>query len=87
LTRLATEILTSMGISDSSILQTSRLDTLASTAFADFAPSCAIIGGILGQDILSALGRTEAPILNFLVFDGESAAADIYQLNVTPTTT
>ena len=56
---------------------------LARTAHADFAPSCAVLGGILGQDVLAALGGTEMPIANFLAFDGDTHAGDIYALGIT----
>lgn len=41
----------------------------------DFAPTCAVMGGLLGQSILNALGGREEPIANWLQLDsmeGES---------------
>lgn len=46
---------------------------LCATATADFSPSCAVVGGVLAQDILNALGGREAPLVNFFVFDGEQS--------------
>jgi ubiquitin-like 1-activating enzyme E1 A len=31
---------------------------------------CAVVGGVLGQDILKALAAREAPIANLFTFDG-----------------
>lgn len=46
---------------------------LCATATADFSPSCAVVGGVLAQDILNALGGREMPLVNFFVFDGEQS--------------
>lgn len=59
--------------SDSPLMRPSS--HLALHATYEFAPTSAILGGILGQDILRALSRKETPILNFLVFDGASGGA------------
>jgi ubiquitin-like 1-activating enzyme E1 A len=39
----------------------------------DFAPTCAVLGGVLAQDILNALGGREAPLVNFFVLDSETS--------------
>jgi len=84
LLQIGQEILPVKGI-DASILEESHLQLLASTASTDFSPSCAVLGGVLAQDILNALGGKEAPLVNFFVFDGETNAGDIYALSVTRT--
>lgn len=40
----------------------------------------AIVGGVLSQDVLNVLSGREAPIQNFLVFDGETTSGPIYKL-------
>ena len=45
---------------------------------ATFAPTSAILGGILGQAILNALGRREEPIVNWCIIDAGRGTADIH---------
>jgi hypothetical protein len=42
---------------------------LSNGASHEFAPTAAILGGLLGQDILRALSRKEKPVMNFLAVD------------------
>ncbi|KAG7530359.1 hypothetical protein FFLO_05075 [Filobasidium floriforme] len=42
---------------------------LANGASHEFAPTAAILGGLLAQDILRALSRKEKPVMNFLAVD------------------
>lgn len=42
---------------------------LATSAPCEFAPTAAILGGLLAQDILRALSRKEKPIMNLLCVD------------------
>ncbi|PLW10827.1 hypothetical protein PCANC_09062 [Puccinia coronata f. sp. avenae] len=58
------------------------LRQLAMTSKAEFIPSCAVVGSILSQEVLNALGGKQAPLANFLVFDGEKCSGDIYALGV-----
>lgn len=60
-------------------LTRSRIAALQS---AEFAPSCAIVGGILGQDILNAVGGKEEPVRNLLVFEGATGQGRVYALGV-----
>jgi hypothetical protein len=39
---------------------------------ADLSGVAAVVGGILGQDVLNALGGRELPVKNWLIFDGRS---------------
>src|ERR1044072_8253967 len=50
------------------LLQYSR--TIALNAPTELSPVCAIVGGILAQDILNTLSQRELPIKNFFVYDG-----------------
>ena len=56
--------------------------TLAATATAEFMPVCAIIGGVMGQDVLNTLGGREPPVINLFTYDGTSGAGDFYQLGI-----
>ncbi|KAF8908952.1 hypothetical protein CPB84DRAFT_1813206 [Gymnopilus junonius] len=58
------------------------IDSIATTADHEFSPVCAIVGGMLGQDILKALGGREPPIANFFVFDGNVGAGTVCRLNM-----
>ncbi|PWN49689.1 hypothetical protein IE53DRAFT_317189, partial [Violaceomyces palustris] len=37
-----------------------------------FSPTCAVLGGLLGQDILNAIGGREEPIVNWFILDGQN---------------
>lgn len=54
--------------SSANLLSHSR-SHFATAARHEFAPTSAIVGGILGSDILRAIGRKENPIVNLLVID------------------
>lgn len=56
-----------------------RIATLQS---AEFAPTCAIVGGILGQDVLNAVGGKEEPVRNLLVYEGQTGQARVWGLGV-----
>lgn len=56
--------------------------SIATTATHEFSPVCAIVGGMLGQDILKALGGREPPIANFFVFDGNVGGGTVCRLNM-----
>jgi ubiquitin-like 1-activating enzyme E1 A len=51
-----------------------RYRAMATTSAHEFSPVCAVLGGMLGQDILKALAAREAPIANFFTFDGITGA-------------
>ncbi|KAF9645171.1 hypothetical protein BDM02DRAFT_3120672 [Thelephora ganbajun] len=48
--------------------------SLSTTAAHEFSPVCAVVGGVLAQDILNALSAREAPISNLFVFDGTTGS-------------
>jgi len=58
------------------------IESLSTTASHEFSPVCAIVGGMLGQDILKALGGREPPIANFFVFDGNTGGGTVCRLNM-----
>ncbi|KAJ3513575.1 hypothetical protein NLJ89_g2874 [Agrocybe chaxingu] len=58
------------------------VEPLSTTAAHEFSPVCAIVGGMLAQDILKALGGREPPIANFFVFDGNTGGGTVCRLNM-----
>lgn len=51
--------------------------TAVTTAAHEFSPTCAVLGGLLAQDVLKALGRRDAPTDNFFVFDGVTGQGSV----------
>lgn len=52
-----------------------------STQPADFAPTTAVLGGILSQEILNSVGGREAPkVANWLAFYGLKGQAPVFSL-------
>lgn len=58
------------------------LRTSSITAAHEFSPVCAIVGGMLAQDVLKALGGREPPIANFFVFDGSTGGGTVCRMNM-----
>ncbi|KAF8526110.1 hypothetical protein JB92DRAFT_3081627 [Gautieria morchelliformis] len=59
-----------------------QLESLASTAAHEFSPVCAVLGGLMGQDVLKALGGRDSPIANLFVFDGQTGSGATSRLNM-----
>lgn len=57
--------------------------TAVTTAVHEFASVCAVVGGMLAQDILKALGVREAPLANFFTFDGNTGAGNVVRMSMT----
>ncbi|WFD29986.1 E1 ubiquitin-activating enzyme [Malassezia sp. CBS 17886] len=47
---------------------------------AAFAPTCAVLGGLLAQDLLNALGHREEPLVNWCVLDAGRGVAPIFSV-------
>jgi ubiquitin-like 1-activating enzyme E1 A len=45
-------------------------------------PTCAILGGVMGQDALNTLGGREPPVINVFTLDGTTGMGDFYQLGL-----
>ena len=60
----------------------SHTRTIATTAAHELSPVCAVVGGMLAQDILKALAARESPIANFFTFDGSSGGATVCRLGM-----
>lgn len=56
--------------------------TMSTTAAHEFSPVCAVVGGMLAQDILKALAAREPPIANLFVFDGNTGGGTVCRMNM-----
>lgn len=45
-------------------------NTFVSYCFSEMSPVCAVVGGVLGQELVKALSQRDAPHRNFFFFDG-----------------
>ncbi|KAI0316818.1 hypothetical protein OF83DRAFT_214152 [Amylostereum chailletii] len=81
---IANELLTRAGANKQFISAVPRglLQSVAVTAVHEFAPVCAVVGGMLAQDILKALGAREAPLANFFTFDGNTGGATVVRMGM-----
>jgi len=59
------------------------VETIVTTAIHEFSPVCAVVGGMLAQDILKALGVREAPLANFFTFDGNTGGGNVVRMSMT----
>ncbi|GJE88373.1 ubiquitin-activating enzyme E1-like protein [Phanerochaete sordida] len=58
------------------------LETIATTAAHELSPVCAVVGGMLAQDILKALAAREPPISNFFTFDGSTGGGTVVRMSM-----
>ncbi|KAJ6663643.1 hypothetical protein lerEdw1_009722 [Lerista edwardsae] len=65
LLQLRTDVLGSLGVG-ADLLP----DEFASCCFSEMAPVCAVVGGVLGQEVVKALSQRDPPLNNFFFFDG-----------------
>ncbi|GJN88880.1 hypothetical protein Rhopal_001851-T1 [Rhodotorula paludigena] len=77
----AKKLLPELGVPED-VLPQDEISRLASLQGAEFAPSCAILGGLLGQDILNAVGGKEEPVRNLFVFEGQTGQGRVWSLGV-----
>ncbi|CAH2314006.1 SUMO-activating enzyme subunit 1 isoform X1 [Pelobates cultripes] len=65
LLQIRNDVLDSLGVSPDLLPE-----DFASYCFSEMAPVCAVVGGVLGQEIVKALSQRDAPHNNFFFFDG-----------------
>ncbi|ORX92994.1 SUMO-activating enzyme subunit 1 [Basidiobolus meristosporus CBS 931.73] len=68
---------------DTSVLSDEFLTTLVLNARADLTPVCAIVGGILAQEILKVLSAKELPVNNFFLYNGLDGTGLVHQVEPT----
>ncbi|BGP24150.1 SUMO-activating enzyme subunit 1 [Rhodotorula toruloides] len=81
LSSAAQSLLPKIGVSID-MLPSSEISRIATLQEAEFAPAAAIVGGILGQDVLNAVGGKEEPARNLFVFQGATGVGRVWALGV-----
>ncbi|RPB05696.1 hypothetical protein L873DRAFT_530449 [Choiromyces venosus 120613-1] len=81
MTRLIMEANRNLGLPED-IVKSNFIGPFVENATSEMAPVAAVLGGILAQDVINVLGKREQPLQNFLVFDGDTAAAPIFALHL-----
>lgn len=61
------------------VLNDSYVEQFFSQAGVEFSPVSAVIGGAVAQDVINILGKRQAPLNNFIVFDGITLDMPIYE--------
>jgi len=76
---IAAELLSGAGVNKQALsgLPKELTQTLSTTAAYELSPVCAVVGGMLAQDILKALAAREPPIANFFTFDGNTGGGTV----------
>ncbi|KAF6718153.1 SUMO-activating enzyme subunit 1 [Oryzias melastigma] len=65
LRQIRSDVLDALGLS-ANLLN----DDFISYCFSEMSPVCAVVGGVLGQEVVKALSQRDAPHRNFFFFDG-----------------
>ncbi len=66
----------------SSVLPDDVLLRLVSLRGALFMPACAVLGGLLAQEVLKAMSRRDAPFHNWLLLDAAEGEATAMRVGV-----
>lgn len=84
LEQIATALLTKLEVNKQALPAIPRelIETLSTTAPHELSPVCAVVGGMLAQDILKALAARESPIANFFTFDGSTGGGTVCRLGM-----
>ncbi|KAJ8593822.1 hypothetical protein M405DRAFT_872402 [Rhizopogon salebrosus TDB-379] len=84
LEQIANSILTTSDVNRQVLTSVPRdlIDTVSTSAAHEFSPTCAVVGGMLAQDILKALAAREAPMANFFTFDGNTGGGSVCRMNM-----
>lgn len=62
------------------LLDATVANRLLETVDTQLSPVAAVMGGIVAQEILNLLGGQQAPIDNFMVYDGDTGAGPVFSL-------
>ena len=65
--KLQNEVLDRLGLDDNVLKNCSNW---FKHVFGQLSPVCAVVGGVIGQDVIRSLSRNDAPIRNFFLFNG-----------------
>uniref|UniRef100_A0A6J0T687 SUMO-activating enzyme subunit 1 n=1 Tax=Pogona vitticeps TaxID=103695 RepID=A0A6J0T687_9SAUR len=75
LLQLRTEVLGSLGVAVDLLP-----DDFASYCFSEMAPVCAVVGGVLSQEVVKALSQRDSPLNNFFFFNGMKGSGIVESL-------
>lgn len=79
-TKLATGQHAQLGL-PSETLRSEFLRSFLQNLGGEIAPVTAILGGQLAQDVINVLGRSQQPIQNTIIFDGNAMESSMYSLH------
>ncbi|KAJ8519013.1 hypothetical protein ONZ45_g4000 [Pleurotus djamor] len=81
---IANKLLVDAGVNPQVVAAVPRelIETLSTTSTAEISPVCAVVGGLLAQDILKSLAAREPPIANFFTFEGSTGKGTVCRLNM-----
>ncbi|KAF7795363.1 hypothetical protein EIP86_006520 [Pleurotus ostreatoroseus] len=84
LEQIATALLTKAEVNRQAlpVMPRELIESLSVTAPHELSPVCAVVGGMLAQDILKALAARESPIANFFTFDGSTGGGTVCRLGM-----
>lgn len=77
---LTKEFLKSQGLEEGYIGSDDDLKDLAKTANAEVSPVCAVIGGVIGNEVIKAISGKGEPANNMLLFDGTTGGCSVFTL-------
>jgi ubiquitin-like 1-activating enzyme E1 A len=81
---IANRLLTAAAVNKQAASSVPRdlVEPLSITSYAEFSPICAVVGGVLAQDLLKALAGKEPPLMNFFTFDGNVGTGNVARLSM-----
>jgi hypothetical protein len=77
--KLVNETINKLALPDSICDSTTVEDFIKGLEPTYMSGMAAVVGGVVGQDVLNALGGREVPIKNWLIFDGKTCTAAIFK--------
>eukprot|EP00842_Homolaphlyctis_polyrhiza_P004734 jgi/Hompol1/5261/HPOL_001883-RA len=67
---------------DAAFLEDELLEKVTMMLHKEIPPTCAVLGGLVAQELIKVLSRKEVPTNNFLLYDSWSASAQVMQVGV-----
>lgn len=74
------EVVNKFSVSECFKFDSDEMEVLRKHAFCEYAPTNAIIGGVVSQDVVNCIVQQELCVTNFAVLDGESIEMPVYIL-------
>lgn len=57
-----------------------NIDNVLQFSSGEFSPSCAIIGGVIGQEVIKAISQKDPPLNNFFLFNGTEGSGYVVKI-------